>query len=184
MSHSVPENEKNRIGSGCHASGQSQLSLSRRQLLKTAGFAAGGLMIPITLAGCASNIPQGAHEGSLRPNAWLEITPDNKFHLTLDRVEMGQGTYTGMATILGEELDVSPERFLLHFAPVGDDYTQPDFGLQITGGSTSMSSNWLRLRQAGAQGRELLKVAAAQVWNVSANEVITDNGYFIHPQKA
>lgn len=170
-------------GKNSSLGGKANFLMNRRQLLKGAGISVGSLMIPMTLSGCASNIPKGSVENSLRPNAWLEITPDNIFYLTLDRVEMGQGTYTGMATILGEELDVSPERFNLNFAPVGDDYKQPDYGLQITGGSTSVSSNWLRLRQAGAQGRALLKQAAAKVWSVSPASVKTENGQCIHPEK-
>ncbi len=158
------------------------IKLDRRQLLRAAAMSAGSLMIPLTLSGCASNVPKGSFDDSMRPNAWLEITPENRFYLTLDRVEMGQGTYTGMATILGEELDVSPDRFLLNFAPVGDDYKQPEYGLQITGGSSSVSSNWSRLRRAGAEGRAMLKEAAAKVWNVDVSSVQTDNGDCIHPR--
>jgi isoquinoline 1-oxidoreductase beta subunit len=151
------------------------ISLNRRQLLKIAAGSSGGLLVGFALPGC-SQIPVGQQEDSLRPNAWLEITTEGKVILTLDRVEMGQGTMTGMATLLGEELDVEPAQIAVVFAPVGKDYIQPDYGLQITGGSTSISSNWVRIREAGAAGRALLVAAAADVWQVSPDQITTVNG--------
>ncbi|WP_431688394.1 molybdopterin cofactor-binding domain-containing protein [Hahella sp. NBU794] len=151
------------------------IALSRRDLLRASLSAGGGLMVALQLPGCAS-LPQGMETNSLRPNAWLEVTPDNRVILTLDRVEMGQGTYTGMCTLLAEELDVDPASIEVVFAPVDSAYEQPDFGLQITGGSTSLSSNWVRLREAGAMGRAMLVAAAAQVWNAPASSIITEHG--------
>ncbi|MDG9668469.1 xanthine dehydrogenase family protein molybdopterin-binding subunit [Hahella sp. CR1] len=151
------------------------IALSRRDLLRASLSTGGGLMVALQLPGCAS-LPQGMETNSLRPNAWLEVTPDNRVILTLDRVEMGQGTYTGMCTLLAEELDVDPASIEVVFAPVDSAYEQPDFGLQITGGSTSLSSNWVRLREAGAMGRAMLVAAAAQVWNAPASSIITEHG--------
>ncbi|WLQ14838.1 xanthine dehydrogenase family protein molybdopterin-binding subunit [Hahella aquimaris] len=151
------------------------IALSRRDLLRASLSAGGGLIVALQLPGCAS-LPQGMEANSLRPNAWLEVTPDNRVILTLDRVEMGQGTYTGMCTLLAEELDVDPAAIEVVFAPVDSAYEQPDFGLQITGGSTSLSSNWVRLREAGAMGRAMLVAAAAQVWNAPASSIITEHG--------
>ena len=82
---------------------------------------------------------------------------------------------TGMATLLGEEpTTILPA--LRSFRPVGKTYVQPDFGLQITGGSTSISSNWIRLREAGAAGRALFVAAASEVWQVEGGQVRTANG--------
>lgn len=150
-------------------------SLNRRRFLKVMGTGSGGLMLAFHLPGC-SQIPPGQQENSLRPNAWLEFTSQGACVLTLDRVEMGQGTMTGMATLLGEELDYDPSRIEVVFAPVGKAYVQPDFGLQITGGSTSISSNWVRLREAGASGRAVFIQAAAEVWQVDQSQVRTANG--------
>lgn len=150
-------------------------TLNRRRFLKVMGTGSGGLMLAFHLPGC-SQIPPGQQENSLRPNAWLEFTSQGTCVLTLDRVEMGQGTMTGMATLLGEELDYDPSRIEVVFAPVGKAYVQPDFGLQITGGSTSISSNWIRLREAGAAGRALFVAAASEVWQVEGGQVRTANG--------
>ena len=54
----------------------------------------------------------------LEPNAFLQITPDDRVIFQLDKVEMGQGTMTGLLTLVAEELDVAPERFEVRFAPV------------------------------------------------------------------
>ncbi|MCP5161498.1 MAG: xanthine dehydrogenase family protein molybdopterin-binding subunit [Hahellaceae bacterium] len=149
--------------------------LSRRDFFKVSATTGGALLIAVQLPGCAS-LPAGQAENALRPNAWLEVTPDNQVILTLDRVEMGQGTMTGMATLLGEELHVSPDRIKVVFAPVAEDYRQPDYGLQITGGSTSISSNWVRLREAGAAGRMMIEAAAAQLWQVPVTRVQAIDG--------
>ncbi|OZG72607.1 isoquinoline 1-oxidoreductase [Hahella sp. CCB-MM4] len=152
-----------------------QVSLNRRDFFKVSTSAAGGLMIALNLPGCAS-VPAGSKEDSLRPNAWLEITTDNRVIFTLDRVEMGQGTYTGMCTLLAEELDVNPESIEVVFAPVDEAYKHPEYGLQMTGGSSSMRVMSPLIREAGAVGRAMLVAAAAQVWEVSASDVQTRDG--------
>ena len=157
-----------------------KIQMSRRQLLKATGLAGGSLIVGFSLPGCASRFPKGVAEDSLRPNAWVEVTADNRVILTLDRVEMGQGTYTGMATLVAEELDVPPQKIEVVFAPVADHYKQADFGMQITGGSTSLSSNWERLRTASASVREMLESAAAQGWQIPLAEVTTEDGYCIN----
>ncbi len=150
-------------------------NLNRRDFFKVTGTATGGLLIAMNMPGCSS-IPSGQEDNSLRPNAWLEVTLDNEIYLTLDRVEMGQGTLTGMCTQLAEELDVDPENIQVKFAPVDPAYKHPEYGLQMTGGSSSTRVNGPLVRQAGAMGRLMLVAAAADVWQVSPNQVTTDEG--------
>ncbi|WP_020407703.1 xanthine dehydrogenase family protein molybdopterin-binding subunit [Hahella ganghwensis] len=152
-----------------------KVSMNRRDFFKVTTSAAGGLMVAMHLPGCAS-VPEGSTEDSLRPNAWLEVTPDSRVILTLDRVEMGQGTYTGMCTLLAEELDVMPESIEVVFAPVDDAYKHPEYGFQMTGGSSSIRVTGPLVRQAGAVGRLMLVTAAAQVWEVSQTQITTNEG--------
>ncbi|MCG8613309.1 MAG: molybdopterin-dependent oxidoreductase [Pseudomonadales bacterium] len=158
---------------------------SRRQFLKWGGAGAGGLVMSIQFSGCSSmaDSEQSRSEGSannpeapFKANAWVEIHPDERIYLILDRVEMGQGTYTGMATLLAEELEVSPDRIKLKTAPVGAAYIHPEYGMQITGGSSSLRTNWLRLREAGAHARALFAQAAAEVWQVDSKDVFVRDG--------
>ncbi|MBY6034923.1 molybdopterin-dependent oxidoreductase [Marinobacter daepoensis] len=158
------------------------MSMNRRDFLKVSTSASGGLMLALNLPGCAS-VQTGYEEetGEWKANAWLELTTEGDVTFTLDRVEMGQGTYTGLTTLIAEELDVRPETIQVRFAPVAPEYRNPLIGLQLTGGSTSMAAGWQPLREAGASARWMLVMAAARVWRVEPAECSTQDGYVKHP---
>lgn len=158
------------------------MAMNRRDFLKVSTSASGGLMLALNLPGCAS-VQTGyeAETGEWKANAWLELTNDGGITFTLDRVEMGQGTYTGLTTLIAEELDVRPEAIQVRFAPVAPEYRNPLIGLQLTGGSTSMAAGWQPLREAGASARWMLVMAAARVWRVGPAECSTQDGYVKHP---
>ena len=101
--------------------------------------------------------------------------------LIMHKVEMGQGTYTSMPMLLAEELEVDLNQVRLEHAPPSDDlYAEPLFGVQQTGGSTSVRGNWEPLRHAGATARSLLVAAAAQSWKVDENSCHAARGEVIH----
>lgn len=153
--------------------------LSRRDFLRQSAqltlAASGSLVVGVNLTACAAARPL-AETGHWQADAWIELTPDNRVIFTLDRVEMGQGTYTGLTTLVAEELDVEPTRIEVRFAPVGDAYRNPLFKLQLTGGSTSLATSWERLRNAGAGTRAVLVAAAARIWQVDAASLRTEDG--------
>ncbi|ROT98304.1 xanthine dehydrogenase family protein molybdopterin-binding subunit [Marinobacter sp. R17] len=160
------------------------MSLSRREFLKATAVSGGGLMLSFSLGGCAASdngYRQSDGEGRWTPNAWLEITDQNGITLTIARVEMGQGTVTGMTTLVAEELDVPPDTLQTRFAPVGDAYRNPLYKLQLTGGSTSLATSWQPLREAGAAARIMLERAAARTWNVEARRCTGRDGRVWHP---
>src|SRR5690606_41329010 len=99
-----------------------RIQMSRRPPLKATGLAGGSLIVGFSLPGCASRFPKGLAEDSLRPNAWVEVTADNRVILSLDRVELGQGTYTGMETLVAEEVEVTPQKIEGVYAPVAEPY--------------------------------------------------------------
>src|SRR5690554_5416625 len=138
------------------------MAMNRRDFLKISAGTSGSLMLSLALPGC-SGMPTGYTQetGEWKPDAWLEITNTDEIHFTLARVEMGQGTYTGLTTLIAEELDVDPARIQVKFAPVAPEYRNPFIGLQLTGGSTSVASSWQPLREAGASARLMLVMAAA-----------------------
>lgn len=156
----------------------SQLSQSRRSFLKMAGLAGGGLILGIPLAGCSSaKAPAFQTEPqALAPNAFLQITSDNRIFFYLPNSEMGQGVYSGLTTLVAEELEVPPEAIEVRHADVHRAYRNPDFGMQGTGGSTSLKGNYQRLRQAGANAREVLRAAAAQQLNAPSTELQLKQG--------
>ncbi len=97
-------------------------------------------------------------------------------------LEMGQGTYTGLATMLAEELDADWKQVRVEGAPAdAKRYNNLFWGpAQGTGGSTAMANSWEQMRKAGATGRAMLVQAAAKRWQVSAAEIVVRDGLVSH----
>ncbi|MGM0450617.1 MAG: molybdopterin cofactor-binding domain-containing protein [Pseudomonadota bacterium] len=156
--------------------------VSRRELFRLGAAGSGALVLGMVLPGCATTGErEPTQAGAWAPNAWLELHPDGRIVFTLDRVEMGQGTYTGLTTLVAEELDVPPERIDVVFAPVGKAYINSQYGLQVTGGSASLRTSWEQLREAGARVRAVMLAAAGEVWQQPVEALETDDGYVMHP---
>ena len=117
------------------------------------------------------------------PNAFVRIAPDNTVTIVGKHLEMGQGSYTGLAVILAEELDADWAQVKVEAAPAdATRYNNLKLGpMQATGGSTSLANSWEQLRRAGATARAMLVEAAAQEWSVPAAEIIVDRGVVSHP---
>jgi isoquinoline 1-oxidoreductase subunit beta len=85
--------------------------------------------------------------------------------LTIPQVEMGQGTYTAMAMLIAEELDVGLAQVQVDHAPADDKrFANRLIGFQVTAGSTSVRAFFTPLRQAGAAARSILIATAADRW--------------------
>jgi isoquinoline 1-oxidoreductase beta subunit len=155
------------------------LDSSRRQFLK--GSAAAGLIIGF-------HIPLPARAGAdtraeFVPNAFLRIAPDSTVTVISKHIEFGQGPYTGIATILADELDADWSQVRVESAPADHEkYANLAFGTaQGTGGSTAMANSWDQLREAGAEARARLVAAAARSWNVRESEITIEKGVVKHP---
>jgi isoquinoline 1-oxidoreductase beta subunit len=111
------------------------------------------------------------------------VAPDNSVTVLAKHLEMGQGSYTGLATIVAEELDADWAQIRVESAPADAKlYNNLAFGaIQGTGGSTAIANSWMQLRQAGAAARAMLVAAAAADWNVPAAEIVVDRGVLRHP---
>jgi isoquinoline 1-oxidoreductase subunit beta len=156
-----------------------EASLSRRAFLAAGAAAGGGLLLSVHLPTLTD--ANAADAGTFAPNAFVRIGRDGQVTLIMHKVEMGQGTYTSMPMLLAEELEVDLSQVRLEHAPPNDQlYAEPLFGVQETGGSTSVRGNWEPLRQAGATARSLLEAAAAQAWNVDAKSCHAARGEVIH----
>jgi CO/xanthine dehydrogenase Mo-binding subunit len=157
--------------------------LSRRRFLKTGAAAGGGLLLSFSLPTLMSCGGPGSRsiEGSFAPNAFIRIDRDGQVTLIMHKVEMGQGTYTSMPMLLAEELEVDLGQVRLEHAPPNDAlYAEPLFGVQETGGSTSVRGNWESLRRAGATARTVLVTAAAQMWQVDPSACRAARGEVVH----
>jgi isoquinoline 1-oxidoreductase beta subunit len=158
---------------------------SRRRFLQ--GF--GGLTLAVYLphafgaeAGPGKAGSQVVGEMRFEPNAFVRIGADNTVTVISKHIEMGQGTYTGLATIVAEELDAAWPQVRVEGAPAdASRYNNLFWGpTQGTGGSTAIANSWEQLRKAGASARAMLVAAAAKQWKVPPGEVSVSDGVVMH----
>jgi isoquinoline 1-oxidoreductase beta subunit len=153
---------------------------SRRQFLKVSAAAGGGLLIGFHLPLAVRGGEAEAAANGFAPNAWIRIATDDSVTLRVASSEMGQGVYTAIPMLLAEELECDWARVKVEMAPADKAYINPIIGQQLTGGSTAVRAYWTPLRQAGAATRDLLIRAAAQTWNVKADQCRAENGVVMH----
>jgi isoquinoline 1-oxidoreductase beta subunit len=155
-------------------------STDRRRFLQGAAAATAGLTIGFHWAGSSRAL--AATGDVLAPNAFVRVAPDNTVTVIIKHLEMGQGTYTGLATIVAEELDADWAQVRAETAPAdASRYNNLAFGqIQGTGGSSAVANSWEQLRQAGATARAMLVAAAAADWNVPASEITVERGVVRH----
>jgi len=143
-------------------------------------------------------------------NGWVRIGADDSVTVVMARSEMGQGVYTGLAMLLADELDARWDQVRIEQAPIDNIYnnqavaadglpfhpdnqgslkkvaqhltgkTMREFGLMMTGGSSSVKDLWLPMRQAGASARAMLVTAAAAQWQLPVAEIQVKQGVVSH----
>src|SRR6266478_4627728 len=164
------------------ASGTPIRGVDRRSFLKTGGAGAAGLVIGFYLPGryeALAAAPAGTAEPTAL-NAWMRIGTDDTVTIIIDKSEMGQGIQTALCMIAAEELECDWKRIRTEFAPAAKEYFNPAFGMQGTGGSSSVRSSWDPMRKAGAAARDMLVQAAAQKWGVEKTACRAENGVVLH----
>lgn len=159
----------------------STLTLDRRAFLRTSAAAGGGLLVALYLpAANAALSSQAPKPLSLAPFAFLKISPDDIVTVISNHSEMGQGIYTVLPMLLNEELQADWSKVCVESAPVDAVYNHTVFGMQMTGGSTTTASEWVRFRQLGAAARQMLVAAAARQWGVSPDSCKVEKGVVLH----
>ncbi|HYW03488.1 MAG TPA: xanthine dehydrogenase family protein molybdopterin-binding subunit [Gammaproteobacteria bacterium] len=155
---------------------------SRRHFLKVSAVAGGLMLVGFSLDGCAGDSASTATaNGGFAPNAWIRIAPDDGVTIIVAHSEMGQGVMTALPMLVAEELEVDLDKVDVEFAPAQRAYDNPALGLQATGGSTSVRTSWLPLREAGATARAMLITAAARHWKVDADGLRARSGRVFNP---
>jgi isoquinoline 1-oxidoreductase beta subunit len=159
------------------------ISLSRRNLLQGAGALVIGLSLP--QAGRAQSgaaqvfTPSGA--AAFAPNAFVRIAADDTVTVLVKHIEFGQGPFTGLATLVAEELDADWAQMRAEHALADVKlYANSAFGIQGTGGSTAIANSWEQMRKAGATARAMLVQAASDAWKVPATEISIEKGVLKH----
>jgi isoquinoline 1-oxidoreductase beta subunit len=151
---------------------------SRRDFLVKSAALTGGLMIGVRLPGAAE-----AAQGADAPEVthWLVIQPDDTVIVRVARSELGQGTFTGTAMLVAEELEADWSKVRAEYADVNEHVRRNRiWGPMSTGGSRGIRDSQLYLRKAGAAAREMLVAAAAQQWNVLTADCVVSKGVITH----
>jgi len=166
-------------------------NLSRRDFLKLGLQAGAGLTLGLHLPAGLSQEQRagpgiaGGEErdaGVFEPNAFVRIGADDTVTVIVKHLEMGQGTYTGLPTLVAEELDARWDQIRAEGAPAdASRYNNLFWGpAQGTGGSTAIANSYEQMRTAGAAAREMLVSAAAKRWRVSKGKIRVRDGVVSH----
>ncbi|MGI3167125.1 molybdopterin cofactor-binding domain-containing protein [Pseudooceanicola sp. 200-1SW] len=153
------------------------VNVSRRGFLAGSG----ALVLATSLPLRASKAQEaGAAAEPAAVQAFLELRPDGTAFLRSPFIEGGQGIYSAMAQIVGEELDLDPMAFAVEIAPPGGPFGIMG-GYRLTGGSMSTRTAYPVMRQLGASARAMLVQAAATQWDLDPATLITEPGAVVDP---
>ncbi|MEK8050111.1 molybdopterin cofactor-binding domain-containing protein [Ideonella sp. DXS22W] len=149
--------------------------ITRRGFLGTVAATAGGFSLGFATTGAAA---QGA---TPEINAWVVVQPDERVVIRIARSEMGQGTLTGLAQLVAEELGCDWARVSTEYPTPGQNLARKRvWGNFSTGGSRGIRESHDYVRKGGAAARMMLVQAAAQGWGVPATECRADKGVITH----
>jgi len=167
-------------------------SIDRRSFLTVAATGTGGVLFGLVFKADAQQPPApqgappaggrggaggfGAPAAPLKPADFITVNADNSVTIVAKNPEVGQGVRSLLPMMIAEELDVDWKDVRV----VQADQDQAKYGGQIAGGSTATPTNWVPMRQLGAQARQMFVDAAAQTWNVSATDLTTGSGKVMH----
>ena len=151
--------------------------MNRRSFLRVTSAAAGGLLVSLYL-----EAPSFAQEAPMAPtppkvyppDAFVNIRPDGKIVIQVNRLEFGQGVQTSLPMVLADELDADWSQVIAQLAPAAEVYKDPIFGIQMVGGSGSIAHSFKQYRELGAKTRAMLVGAAAARWGTTPDKCRTE----------
>jgi isoquinoline 1-oxidoreductase beta subunit len=153
-------------------------SVSRRNFLVGSAASLGGLSL-----GFHVPLPQSAAAAEAAPevNAWVVVKPDDTVVIRIARSEMGQGTLTGLAQLVAEELECDWSKVTTEYPTPGENLARNRvWGSFSTGGSQGIRQSQDYVRKGGAAARAMLVAAAAAEWGVPASECTVAKGVITH----
>jgi isoquinoline 1-oxidoreductase subunit beta len=162
-------------------------SRARRSFIKSGAGAAGGLVMGFHLPFAQQAFAQGAAASTATPevNAWVVIKPDDTVVVRIARSEMGQGTLTGLAQLVAEELECDWFKVVTEYPTPGQNLTRNRvWGNFSTGGSRGIRESQDYVRKGGAAARMTLVQAAADEWKVPASECVALSSVITHTPSA
>lgn len=152
---------------------------SRRAFLQQGALAGASLILGFRWG--LGRAEASTRTGPFAPNAFLRIDPDGAVRVQAKHLEMGQGSHTGLATILADELGAAWSDVRVEAAPSDPKrYANLAWGIQGTGGSSAIANSWMQLRKAGAAGRAMLAEAAAARFGVTPGSLRVEASHVYH----
>jgi isoquinoline 1-oxidoreductase subunit beta len=161
------------------------LNESRRKFVISSAAVTGGLSFGFALPQASGNafaqVERGADLTKPEINAWVVINPDDSVVIRIARSEMGQGTLTGLAQMVAEELECDWSKVTTEQPTPGQNLARKRVWRDMsTGGSRGIRQSHEYVRQGGAAAREMLIAAAAKEWGVPAAECSVGNSVITH----
>jgi isoquinoline 1-oxidoreductase beta subunit len=158
----------------------------RRRFIKLSGAVAAGApfalaFVPTESAAQAAAAPSTELKPSQLPGPFVAIAADGSVTVQVNRLDFGQGVNTALPMLVAEEMDADWSKVSGALAPAGMAYADPVFGMQMTGGSSSVANSWVQYREIGARARAMLVAAAAKRWGVAADRITVANGIVSGP---
>ena len=153
--------------------------LTRRWFIKKIVSGGAGLTLSFVLPACVSKNPDkttSAEPDVFEANAFVKVSADNTVAVVIQHLEMGQGVYTGLATLVAEELDADWQQLVIERSKTHEQRYQ----YFATSGSATMAMMYQPVREAGATARQMLVAAAAKLWHVSPDTIVVEKGVVQH----
>ncbi|HEU4930583.1 MAG TPA: xanthine dehydrogenase family protein molybdopterin-binding subunit [Pyrinomonadaceae bacterium] len=159
------------------ASSAAHSEVNRRGFLRVSFAAASGLFVSLYIdrTSLAQEVPMPRQPAKVYPpDAFVNIKPDGKIVIQVNRLEFGQGVQTALPMVLADEMDADWNNVIGELAPAEDVYKDPLFGIQIVGGSGSIAHSYQQYRELGAKTRSMLVAAAAERWKTTPDKCRTE----------
>lgn len=156
-------------------------AVTRRGFLKVTGALGGGLVLGFFVPGGQKMAQAAGAKKPITPNAFLRIAPDNTITVAINRLEFGQGVATSLPMLIAEELGAAWTDVRAELAPANPIFSDPAFGIQMTGGSSSIKNSYVQYREIGAAARAMLVACAARQWQVTEAECHAENSMVTGP---
>jgi len=155
--------------------------MKRREFIVSSAAASGGLALGMQFPFAASAQSKAASDAGAEVNLWVVVKPDDTCVIRIARSEMGQGTRTGLAQLVAEELECDWKKVTTEsITPAQNLATKRAWGEMGTGGSRGIRTSQDYVRRGGAAARSLLLQAAANQWSVPVGELSVTDGVITH----
>ena len=162
-----------------------KVRLTRRAFVVGSAAAGGGLALGFHVPFIGDAVAQKAADAATQGaevNAWVFIKPNNDVIVRIARSEMGQGTWTGLAQLVAEELEADWSKVKAEYPTPGQNLLRKRvWGDMSTGGSRGIRTSHDYVRKGGAAARIMLMQAAAERWKVPVGDLVVSKGTIAHP---